>query len=352
MKRMAIYSVLFSVLAMGAMLYFLSVKTIIIADELTTSTIGNKVVLDDKNQELEELFFSKNDMSGIYLNIPLSEEIRPDNITIENSIVEQCINVFIDGLPKGFYKEFDLSGNYEQVVEGQYSYESGVTRIKLQLNGIYEQEYKFENSVLKLHFVEPRELYDKIVILDTENAEEFYDDRTARNVADVITSDIIAKLRERLKENNIKVYGTSADGIKPTLEQRLKVVNQSGADMAVSIYVNSDFTNHEIYGTEVIFNKDYFISGLGSVQLADILERELVTYVLGKANGLKETPIESSIIRDAKVPAAQVLVGYITNKREMGLLMEEEYRTMLAEGIYRGIIKSFQEIDKEKGVVK
>ncbi len=79
------------------------------------------------------------------------------------------------------------------------------------------------------------------------------------------------------------------------------------------------------------------------MELADLLEREVVTAISGKANGLIEASAEDTVISEATVPAAAIKVGYLTNGQESILLQREDYIQRIAEGIYQTILKAYEE---------
>ena len=112
--------------------------------------------------------------------------------------------------------------------------------------------------------------------------------------------------------------------------------------MFIGIGVNAG-EDSSIYGTETVYNGDYFIPGFGSVELADFLEKEVVTSIKGKALGLTEATESDYTIRNATVPAALIRVGYITNKQEATLLVRDEYVDKIATGIYRAIMQVYEQ---------
>lgn len=119
------------------------------------------------------------------------------------------------------------------------------------------------------------------------------------------------------------------------------MANDTKADMYIEIRVNAG-DDSSVYGTETVYNGDYFIPGFGSVELADYLEREVVTSIKGKALGLVEATEENYTIRNATIPAASVRVGYVTNKQEATLLVREEYIDKIATGIYNAILQVYE----------
>ena len=78
------------------------------------------------------------------------------------------------------------------------------------------------------------------------------------------------------------------------------------------------------------------------MELADLLEREVVTAIRGKANGLLEAEQTDTVINEATVPAATIRVGYLTNGQEAILLQREDYIEKIAEGIYQTILKVYE----------
>ena len=80
-----------------------------------------------------------------------------------------------------------------------------------------------------------------------------------------------------------------------------------------------------------------------SAAWSDLLEREVVTAISGKANGLIEASAEDTVISEATVPAAAIKVGYLTNGQESILLQREDYIQRIAEGIYQTILKAYEE---------
>ena len=125
-------------------------------------------------------------------------------------------------------------------------------------------------------------------------------------------------------------------------EDRVGLTNATKADMLIRIEVNEN-EDSKIYGTEAVYNSKFFIPGFGSVELADLLEREVVTAISGKANGLTDSTEEDVVINGATVPAAAIRVGYLSNGQEEILLGREDYIQKIAEGIYQAIMKAYEE---------
>ncbi|MDE7048898.1 MAG: N-acetylmuramoyl-L-alanine amidase, partial [Lachnospiraceae bacterium] len=147
---------------------------------------------------------------------------------------------------------------------------------------------------------------------------------------------------------DIKVYYTRMDDSNPGEEDRVRLANETRADMYIRIQVDAN-EDSSVYGATTIYNEDYFIPGFGSVELADILEREVVTSIKGKALGLTGAEEEDYAVRSITVPAAAVKVGCLTNKQEAILLGREEYQDKIADGICNAVQKVYEDKNQPGG---
>ena len=198
----------------------------------------------------------------------------------------------------------------------------------------------FEDSALYVDFMTPKEVFDRIIVIDPAYGQQDTG-VTANNIkAKDITLEIARALKAKLDNTDIKVYYTRMDDSNPTAAKRVELAAATKADMLIRIEVSGD-QNTKLYGTETVYNSRFFIPGFGSVELADLLEREVVTAVSGKAGGLLEAGEADAVISNATVPAAAVKVGYLTNGQEFILLQREDYIQRIAEGIYQTILKAY-----------
>lgn len=110
------------------------------------------------------------------------------------------------------------------------------------------------------------------------------------------------KLKEKLDESGIKAYYTRMDDVNPAAEQRVALANEVKADMYIAISVDKR-EEEEVYGVSTIYNDQYFIPGFGSVELADLLEKELASEIKTKALGLEKASGEVSfVMRQFRLP--------------------------------------------------
>lgn len=348
MRRTAIYCILFVFAAMGVMLYYSANKIIVVADvaqdEVVQSADSEKadeaIVVDKNHIEID-----RDSQNTNYFCIPMPENVKAEEVTIENHYMDQELWVSIT--PKEmedqgqFYESHSVYGNCENVLDGHFDVEKKRICLRFTLTDVYEYQSVFENSTLYIAFVPPKEAYDKIVVIDPAYGAEDNGVVVEGIKGKDITLDIARALKAKLDETDIKVYYTRMDDSDPADENRVKLAVAAKADMLIRIEVGGT-NSSKVYGTEAVYNSRFFIPGFGSVELADLLEREVVTAISGKANGLLEAAEEDVVITEATVPAAAIKVGYLTNGQEFILLQREDYIERIADGIYQAILKAYE----------
>lgn len=281
-----------------------------------------------------------------YFCVPIPPQVRVEEVTIENHYMDRQLWVSIepDKMQEEdtFYETNGVYGNCEKVVDGQFEVERKRICLRFQLTDVFEYRSIFEDNTLYIEFVPPKEVYEKIVVIDPAYGREETGAATEKIAAKDITLQVAKALKEKLDKTDIKVYYTRMDDSNPAAENRVGLAEAAKADMLIRIEVGSAESSKQ-YGTEAVYNGRFFIPGFGSVELADLLEREVVTAISGKANGLIEASPGDRVISEATVPAAAIRVGYLTNGQESILLQREDYIQRIAEGIYQTILKAYEE---------
>ena len=298
-------------------------------------------LLAGEERELKKLNFFQGEADTSYLRVPLPEGCKAGDIAIENYYMDQELWILIDGAEGDFYEKNAISGNQDMVRQGIYEEEEDGMRLRFKLTGIFEYHTILENNELYISFLNPREVYDKIVVIDPACG-GFQSGYTEDGLKEKEVNLAIAeKLKEKLDQTEIKVYYTRMDDVNPEEESRIKLANETRADMYIRIELGTD-EDSSVYGTTTVYNGDYFIPGFGSIELADLLETEVVTSIKGKALGLEEAGESEDTLKYVTVPAAIVRAGCATNKQEATLLIREEYQEKIAEGIYNAILKAYE----------
>ena len=122
------------------------------------------------------------------------------------------------------------------------------------------------------------------------------------------------------------------------LNARTNIIGESGAELFVSIHVNSLPESPSTSGSIVYYNDKY----PGSRELAQNLQKALNSVT---ASGLKRQShdcekAEYYILRNSTVPGVLVETAFVTNKKERELLATDSFREKLAKAILAGIEKT------------
>lgn len=363
MKRTAVYTVLFAFFALAAIFYYSSNKIIVVADVAQDEVAQNaqeqpaagKAAQDaaegknpsDAASLQNSILFEQNGQEMNYFCIPLHADVKAENVTIENHYMDKELWVSIrQGAGSAEYDDFyrtqGVYGNRSAVIDGCYENGTDTFWLKFRLTDVFEYHSIFEDNKLYIEFMTPREAYDKIVVIDPAYGGDITGALSNKLAGKDITLEIARALKKKLDGTDIKVYYTRMDDSALSDEERVELTNATKADMLIRIEVNEN-EDSKVYGTEAVYNSRFFIPGFGSVELADLLEREVVTAISGKANGLTDSTEEDVVVNGATVPAAAIRVGYLSNGQEEILLGREDYIEKIAEGIYQAIIKAYED---------
>lgn len=347
LKRTTVVSSAFFVVALTLIILFSINKKIEISD-ISQDEVAAKAQTQATpavTVKSDELIFDDSVSNTEYLCIPLPQGTEADDIVIENHYMDAELYVIINKVSQGFYPAHALSGNTKWIVDGTFSDESaqnGRITLMLDVNGLYEYKSVLEDDELYISFYNPREVYEKIVVIDPvrggSDSGLVVDGLSQKNIA----LDVAKKLKTLLDDSGIKAYYTRMDDVNPKEETRVFLANETKADMYVRIAV-SDEADENIYGVKAVYNDEFFIPGFGNVELADAIEYELVSAVKGKALGLCKVEGENYALRHSTVPSVEINVGCLSNKQEANLLGHDDYIDKIAEGIYNGIMKAYGE---------
>lgn len=340
LKRTTIYCFVFFIIAMAGMFYYDANKIIVIADS-SAITAGNDG--EENGFSTQYQLLMKSDVSGKNrFEIPLESSIMAEDVQIQNHYVEKELWIGLKGATTEFYSKEYVTGNLENVSCGGYDVLDEILWIKLAMNDVFEFESTMNNGKLTIQMDKPKDVYEKIVVIDAGHGGEDKGHINGRLCEKDIALDILLLLQEKLKDSEIKVYYTRTDDTNVDNKKCVELANNVKADMFISIHTSfSEDIN--VSGVTTNYNSKYFIQEFDSIALADKLERSVAGATGANALGLFEATKEDVLLKEAKVPVAQINVGYLSNEAESALLHEEEYKKMIADGIYTAIVGTYEE---------
>ena len=120
------------------------------------------------------------------------------------------------------------------------------------------------------------------------------------------------------------------------IKNRVKIGNESTADVFVSIHLNK-IPQSQYWGWQTFFKN----GNDESKKLAQSLQQGL-NQTIQKENKRESLKIENVyIIEHVEIPTAIVECGFLSNPEEKKLLKQDEYQSKIAWGIYVGIMDYF-----------
>ena len=122
------------------------------------------------------------------------------------------------------------------------------------------------------------------------------------------------------------------------IHNRVKIGNESSADIFVSIHLNK-IPQQQYYGWQTFFQE----GNEQSLNLAKSIQSNLNDSIQ-KENKRVAMKIDNIyIMKHIEIPTAIVECGFLSNPEEEKLLLEDDYQNRLAWGIYNGIMDYFYE---------
>ncbi len=158
---------------------------------------------------------------------------------------------------------------------------------------------------------------------------------------------IALKLKEIIKANGGSVVMTRgnekalSDNKREDLESRKEIIERELCDIFLTIHLNS-FTDPKYYGAQVFYKKD----SQESMILADCIQEELRILLDENNTRVPQERDDVYLLRELDIPAVLVECGFLSNAQEEKLLRSENYQRKIAQGIYNGIIRFLEEIEK------
>ena len=122
------------------------------------------------------------------------------------------------------------------------------------------------------------------------------------------------------------------------IHNRVKIGNESQADIFVSIHLNK-IPQEQYWGWQCFYKN----GDENSIKLAKSLQENL-NEAIQKENKRVAMKLDTVyIMKHVEIPISIVECGFLSNTEEEKLLLEDSYQDRLAWGIYNGIIDYFYE---------
>ena len=152
---------------------------------------------------------------------------------------------------------------------------------------------------------------------------------------------LVIMLREDDRDLAPDQQGSLAEKKRADLKQRVNIANQSGAHLYVSIHANAD-PSPKWSGAQTFYHAGSERSKVNAVLIQEELTRLL------KNTQRKAKAGSYYILSQTQMPSVIVEIGFISNPREAGYLLDDNYQSRVAYAIFSGIAKAqIQDYDED-----
>ena len=170
-----------------------------------------------------------------------------------------------------------------------------------------------------------------------------------------VTLPISEKLRDYLQEQGALVLmtreedvdladekaGTVRERKRADLINRTKFINESEADMFISVHANA-FPQSKYKGAQTFYSPAF----KENKRAAKLIQAELIRNLKNTTRSAK--PLENVyLVKHAKKPGVLIEVGFLSNDQERMDLQNDVYQDDIALSIYTGVIRYFLKEDVE-----
>ena len=192
---------------------------------------------------------------------------------------------------------------------------------------------------------------NKVIVLDAGHGKPDEGAQSSNGTTEAETNlKITLKVQSLLEQSGATVVLTRSDENaiydldKTTLKQkkisdihnRVKIGNESSADIFVSIHLNK-ISQQQYYGWQCFYKQN----DEKSTALAKSLQENLNDSIQKENKRVSMKLDNVYIIKHVEIPISIVECGFLSNPEEEKQLQQEEYQTKLAWGIYNGIMEYF-----------
>lgn len=311
-------------MSMGIMLWTAAHKTVVIS--ALSQEQGGLVTENQAERSHEmQLDMAEDRKAEREICIPLETGTKAENVVVENHYMERELWIYVQNGRKSFYREHQLTGDFSLVGNGICEAQNEGVLLRLSMKEILEYHSTLEEGTLKIDFVNPRESYDRIVVLDPVGGGR------DRGVADSgceeknIALEVARQTAQLLEGSMVKIYLTRTEDTEVAQEVRRSFADWVDADLYLEIGLSADDAQESTYGIRAEYNDEYYLPDFGNVQWADCVTRQVTVASSNRAIGLFPAE-EDDILWQLKIPAARISLGYVTNSSERQLLEQESYQ--------------------------
>lgn len=195
--------------------------------------------------------------------------------------------------------------------------------------------------------LEEKEQYEYIVLINAAHGGDNKGNVVNELEEKIITLNVAEKIEKFSEVGEIGFFMIREEDTDISNESRAEVIKRIEPDLVLDLHVNADPDNERTLGTAMVYNNDFYRPQITNAQVADFMERELVTCIQGKALGVfPDVENKYPLLSMIEAPSVSIEMGFLTNKQEANLLKKDSYQKLIAQGIFQGVKKIREELKK------
>ncbi len=126
------------------------------------------------------------------------------------------------------------------------------------------------------------------------------------------------------------------------LDKRIVKINNSNADLVVSVHLNA-FTQSQYYGAQSFYKNKCDKSKLA----AQIIQKNLRNILDKNNQRVPQAKKDMRIIDESNIPIVLIECGFVSNPEEGKLLSTPDYQEKVAWAIYAGLLEYFAKLGSD-----
>ena len=195
---------------------------------------------------------------------------------------------------------------------------------------------------------------NKVIVIDAGHGVPDEGAQSSNGISEAETNlNIALKLQNLLEQSGATVILTRSDEnaiyeidsqtLKEKkisdLKNRVKIGNESSADIFISIHLNK-IPQQQYFGWQTFFRT----GDENSIKLAKLIQNNLNESIETENNRVAMKLDTVYIMKKVEIPITIVECGFLSNPEEEQKLLDDNYQNRLAWGIYSGIMDYFKEL--------
>lgn len=127
------------------------------------------------------------------------------------------------------------------------------------------------------------------------------------------------------------------------IHNRMKIINENPDAIFVSIHQNH-FADMSVHGTQVFYSKNNPMSRILAQKIQDSVAQNIQP---DNMRQIKKSGTEIYLLYNSKSPSIMVECGFMSNKNDLSLLLDDDYQKKIALSIADGILNFYKESDTD-----